>query len=186
MKNGWHDLAPGLALVSLSLTGCSARATDYIFPGDCADQGNNNDCCGALTLQAGAFRDDGFTAVDSATGDCISMNTRIAGDDYLSDTLITFGKCIEGVWSKSQVQSGGDVIGKRDYMSLAPDAKTALRARAARNQGRLTWPHAGTRRQAAGYMQSISTYSGPDPTCKSGFARRPAWPARSASACWGR
>ena len=133
MKNGWRDLAPGLALVLLSLTGCSARATDYLFPGallgDCADQGNNNDCCdaltlagrdtitiaaghpaliringalttgahtqinaagapSALTLQAGAFRDDGFIAVDSATGDCISMNTRIAGDDCLSDTPI--------------------------------------------------------------------------------------------------
>ena len=115
------------------MTGCSARATDCIFPGallgHCADQGNNNDCCDALTLagrdtitiaaghpaliplngalatgahtqinaagapsalalQAGAFREDGFTAVGSATGDCISMNTRIAGDDCLSDTRI--------------------------------------------------------------------------------------------------
>lgn len=40
---------------------------------------------GYLYLAPGAFRDDTFTAVDSAAGDCIDDTT---GNQYLSDTLI--------------------------------------------------------------------------------------------------
>jgi hypothetical protein len=52
MKNGWL----GLALAFLCLTGWSARAADYTFPGalpgGCADLGGGNYLCDALTLDA--------------------------------------------------------------------------------------------------------------------------------------
>lgn len=57
---------------------------------------------GYLYVLPGAYRDDEFTALDSASGDCI---TSTAGDNYLADTLIN-GQYGCSIGNKSTVSFG--------------------------------------------------------------------------------
>lgn len=58
---------------------------------------------GYLYLAAGAYSDDSFTAVDSATGDCVSSTT---GNANLADTLDANGKYGCSIGNKTAVSLG--------------------------------------------------------------------------------
>ncbi|MBC7600119.1 MAG: hypothetical protein H7238_14015 [Polaromonas sp.] len=73
---------------------------------------------GYLYLAPGAYRDDAFTAVDSAQGDCI---TQTANNAYLADTLVD-GKYGCSVGNPSALAWGRFYP---DRLSLSPSALTA-------------------------------------------------------------
>ncbi|MGS0743392.1 DUF6701 domain-containing protein [Glaciimonas sp. GG7] len=73
---------------------------------------------GYLYLAPGAYRDDTFTAVDSATGDCIPSS---AGDTSLSDTLIG-GKYGCSIGTKAVVSLGRFIP---DHFAITPTSVAA-------------------------------------------------------------
>lgn len=79
---------------------------------------------GYLYLAPGAYRDDAFSAVDSATGDCITsaaVASSSTPDDYLSDALIG-GKYGCSIGNRASLSFGRFIP---DHFSLASASLTA-------------------------------------------------------------